>query len=303
MRFFLAGVLGMAVAQTVCGGQYQVGPGSIDVSGESLRQFLNGMHVEQYWLPSSNSIDWQTGMVVASNAFTSVHTHCSAFAAAFCLRQQVYLLRPTNHSTVLLANAQYIWLTNGVPDGVSGTPPSATEAGWFQLTNGTLPDQAVEAQARANVGQVVVASYANTNLDDSGHIVVVRPADNRSETLIRRNGPRITQAGGHNYPDTTLSVGFNDEAWNTNGTGKVRFFANTNFVPFVKISGLSGQGWLRWSNSSIIKTCRVEWASSLATPVWQTLTNIAVTNTASAALLSLPPASPLFFRLSGEMQR
>ena len=72
------------------------------------------------------------------------HTHCSAFVAAFAKKLGIYILRPPEHGQVLLANAQNEWL-----------PSAGAAQGWRAVSN------ALEAQALANSGVLVVASYHN----------------------------------------------------------------------------------------------------------------------------------------------
>ena len=77
----------------------------------TLLEHLRAMHVESHWLAEREAIDWQSGDPLPNAPVRrSVHTHCSAFAAAACQRQGIYLLRPPEHSAALLANAQYRWL-------------------------------------------------------------------------------------------------------------------------------------------------------------------------------------------------
>jgi hypothetical protein len=82
----------------------------------------------------------------------------------------------------------------------------------------------VAAQAQANEGRFVVATYRNHNEDKPGHIVIVRPLD-KSESTIRAEGPQITQAGGTNYRSTSLQNGFSGHpaAW---GRGEVLYYSH-----------------------------------------------------------------------------
>src|SRR5437016_3741779 len=80
--------------------------GGITARGQHLARVLEEMEVEKYWQPGV-SVNWKTGRhdpQVGQHA-----THCSAFAAAACERFGVYILRPPEHSQVLLANAQQKW--------------------------------------------------------------------------------------------------------------------------------------------------------------------------------------------------
>ena len=95
-----------------------------------------------------------------------------------------------------LANLQRDWLEG-----------EGHDKGWHKVSG-------VEAQRLANKGVVVVASFKN---DDPhfhgghGHIAVIRPSD-KSEADVRREGPQITQAGGHNYNSAPMTSGFGAQA-------------------------------------------------------------------------------------------
>ncbi len=80
------------------------------------------------------------------------------------------------------------------------------------------------AQAQANLGKIVVAVYANPNPDKPGHIAIVRPAL-LSVSELHQSGPRITQAGYHNYLSTDLKTGFarHRGAW----PEEIRYFAHS----------------------------------------------------------------------------
>ena len=97
-------------------------------------------------------------------------THCSAFVASVAKRLAIYVLRPPDHSAVLLANAQMGWLGSAAAAG----------AGWRPL-----PDPAA-AQTRANQGDLVLAAFENPDPDMPGHIAIVRPSDVDATTLEER---------------------------------------------------------------------------------------------------------------------
>ncbi len=160
---------------------------------ERARQMIavvDSLDVENHW-PAGVHVNWETGDPDGKAVSTEgKHTHCSAFVAAAAKHLGIYVLRPPEHGQVLLANAQYDWLQG---DG-------ATQ-GWRPLRD------AVEAQAYANRGYLVLAAYQNRKSDKPGHIAIVRPAD-RSEQAIRDEGPAITQAGETNYREATLKTGF-----------------------------------------------------------------------------------------------
>jgi LmbE family N-acetylglucosaminyl deacetylase len=176
-------------------------------AGKKLVKKLDAMDVEHLWLPGG-SVDWQTGEPNGkATTGKSKHTHCSAFAAEACRRLGIYLLRPPEHSTVLLANAQYDWLFS-----------TGSSKGWFQVKD------SYEAQHDANQGYVVVAVYREQNSKHPGHIAIIRPST-KSAQQIAAEGPQVTQAGGHNARSTSLQHGFanHPDAW---GKQKVRYFAH-----------------------------------------------------------------------------
>src|ERR1700730_19160503 len=78
--------------------------------GRHLAEVLDSMHVEEHWI-AGGIVDWRTGDPTGK-AITDdgKHTHCSQFTAAACEKLGVYILRPPEHSAVLLANAQFEWL-------------------------------------------------------------------------------------------------------------------------------------------------------------------------------------------------
>ncbi len=79
----------------------------------------------------------------------------------------------------------------------------------------------MEAQNRANQGDLVVVVHRNPDPHRHGHIAIVRP-DPKSVADIEREGPQITQAGLTNYRSTTVSIGF-QRAWERHD---VRFYAH-----------------------------------------------------------------------------
>jgi hypothetical protein len=103
------------------------------------------------------------------------------------------LLPPPQH---FLANRQRDWLLD---DGLA--------AGWREVG-------AQEAQRLANRGVVVVASFKNDDQSfhgGHGHIALIRPST-KSAALVAKEGPQITQAGGHNYNSAPLNKGFPEKA-------------------------------------------------------------------------------------------
>ena len=185
--------------------------GVLTPSGRRLRRFLDSTGVDQLWLPGYQ-VDWQTGeRTGALPGGANSHTHCSAFVAAAAMRLGVYILRPPEHKQDLLANAQMAWLDG--PDGQS--------KGWSKLAGAT------NAQAAANRGELVVASFRSPDPHKPGHIAIVRP-DDISLPLLEKEGPMVTQAGAHNAIDVSLARGFHDHrgAWPPDGSGGVQFFAH-----------------------------------------------------------------------------
>jgi hypothetical protein len=163
----------------------------ITPEGRALAQALDSLGVEEKWIAGKH-VDWQTGLPDGRpEKLPGKHTHCSAFVAAAAKTLGIYILRPPEHGQVLLANAQYEWLGS----------PEAAEKGWHRLRD------AREAQAAANRGELVVASYQNHHDDKPGHIAIVRPSD-KSEAQILAEGPQIIQAGGRNYASTSVKAGF-----------------------------------------------------------------------------------------------
>jgi hypothetical protein len=143
-------------------------------------------------------VDWLTGIPDGKQVNTEgKHTHCSAFVAAAAKALGIYILRPPEHSAMLLANAQYEWL---LTDGEA--------QGWVQLKDMS------EAQDKANEGYFVVAAYHNHKDELPGHIAIIRPGSKGAATLASE-GPDVTQAGGTNFRVATLVRGFagHPKAW------------------------------------------------------------------------------------------
>jgi hypothetical protein len=184
--------------------------GPVTPSGAKLAAFLDGSGVDRLWLPGAK-VNWETGVTVSVWEDDKPHTHCSAFVASAAKRLGIYVLRPPEHSAVLLANAQMGWLRS----------QAATSAGWRPLRD------VVEAQRRANAGELVLAAFENPDADHPGHIAIIRPSS-IDEAALMTDGPFVTQAGGHNALSVPLARGFANHrtAWLGNGSGDVRFFAH-----------------------------------------------------------------------------
>ena len=166
------------------------------------------MNVESLWLAHEH-VNWETGEPDRGGTYEgpNKHTHCSAFAAAAAKQLDVYLLRPPEHGQQLLANAQAAWLASD----------AAKNRGWHSVNGGS------EAQLLANRGELVVAVYTNPDMQEPGHIAIVRPSE-KSARLLLHDGPQIIQAGNHNHSSTTVRVGFSNHAgaW----PGSVRYYAH-----------------------------------------------------------------------------
>jgi len=197
----------MAISVIVLQGFLLCAQMKVTDKGQELSKFFDGLQVDKKWLPSVAKIDWQTGELntkkdepatdpkdknqqPAPAIDKKLHTHCSSFVAATCARLGIYILRPPEHSTVLLSNAQYDWLLE-----------KGSEKGWNQVL---LP---TEAQELSNQGNLVVAVWKNPDMQKPGHIAIVRPCA-KNDSQIATEGPDIIQAGIKNYVNTTLKEGF-----------------------------------------------------------------------------------------------
>ena len=195
-------------------------------AGEWLAAVLDRLDVEHHWLRSHDHVAWRTGQQLLEEhgrrltPLARDETHCSAFAAAAADSLGIYLLRPPEHSHVLLANAQYDWLASD----------AAREAGW------SAEPSAVEAQQCANGGELVVAVFKNPRSILAGHIAIVRPSATTAER-IAKSGPQITQAGFTNYRSIDLASGFDHHpgAWLPGDRGEVKFYAHK--VEGAKLAG------------------------------------------------------------------
>jgi len=106
MRFALASLACLLLA---CVGSATAAP--IDANGVRLERFLDGTRVESLW-PAGKHVSWETGIPDGKPEHgDGKHTHCSVFVAAVAQRLGIYILRPPEHGQVLLANAQYEWLS------------------------------------------------------------------------------------------------------------------------------------------------------------------------------------------------
>jgi hypothetical protein len=181
----------------------------ITAEGKHLAEVLDSMHVEEHWIAGA-IVDWRTGDPTGQalkEGDTGKHTHCSQFTAAACEKLGIYILRPPEHGSVLLANAQYDWL-----------PKEGKEKGWTPVADG------VTAQDLANRGNIVVAVYQNQDPKKSGHIAIIRPGTKTPEQ-IAAEGPDVVQAGGTNFNSASLKRGFANHP-QAFPKGEIRFYSH-----------------------------------------------------------------------------
>jgi hypothetical protein len=203
-------LFGMLLAAVVAGQAAVSRADEISPEGKKLIAALDAMHVDKLWLAGAQ-VDWRTGETNGKVfAVPNGHTHCSAFAAAAAERLGVYLLRPPEHSATLLANAQQDWLCS-----------KGTNNGWLAVSS------PIEAQKLANAGNLVVVTCKNPDATRPGHIAIVRPSE-KSEKKILAEGPEITQAGLHNYNDSSTLEGFKNHKGAFEGH-KLLYFAHPVF--------------------------------------------------------------------------
>jgi hypothetical protein len=173
---------------------------------------LRSLDVEHRWIAGAH-VNWQTGLPDdETETLPGRHTHCSAFVASAAMKLGVYILRPPEHGQVLLANAQYEWLeTQGASHG------------WRRVDG---PEQ---AQALANRGDLVVASYRSHLSNKPGHIAIVLPGS-KSDAQIEAEGPDVMEAANSNNFSTPLATGFagHPRAW---GGHEVVFYAHAVNAP------------------------------------------------------------------------
>ena len=170
-----------------------------------LARVLDAMQVETHWL-AGVGVDWETGEPNGKRV-TDTDTHCSAFVAAAAKNLGTYILRPPEHPTLMLANAQNDWLN-----------AQGAAQGWTRVADG------VQAQVLANQGYLVVASYKSPDPQKHGHIAVVRPSA-KSAAEILKEGPQIIQAGIDNYNSASLKEGFKHHP-GAFKNGAIQFFAH-----------------------------------------------------------------------------
>ncbi|MEI6123430.1 MAG: hypothetical protein WCQ95_07350 [Bacteroidota bacterium] len=198
--FFVLMALSTASAQTLV---------QMDSAGWALKKFYVQLHVDSLWTPGHH-VKWETGTPDQPQATQDIATHCSAFVAAACLQRNIYILRPPEHDTELLANAQYDWLLGS----------TAAQYGWVQLLKNPL----VQAQCLADSGFVVVAVCKNPDARRSGHIALVMPAVMCVDSLWA-SGPTLIMAGRTNTDSISTRGGFGKhlKTWPPTAS-EIRFF-------------------------------------------------------------------------------
>jgi len=180
----------------------------ITTEGQQLARALDDMSVDRLWL-ARHRVHWKTGEPYGpAPTDGKSHTHCSAFVAAFCYNHGIYILRPPEHSTTFLANAQYDWLRS----------EEGRKAGWQPV------EGPIDAQRLANRGLVVVAAFKESDPKKHGHIAIVRPYA-KSDSEILAEGPQIIQAGMDNYQSASLQEGFKHHRGAWSGS-QIRFFSH-----------------------------------------------------------------------------
>jgi len=196
-------------AQDAGASQEQTCCGPITKSATHTLHLLDNMDVEHLWLAHQH-INWETGVADRNVDYegSGKSTHCSAFAAAVGQRLGIYLLRPPEHSQILLANAQTRWLAGD----------AAVGQGWTKL------DGTISAQSHANWGDLVLILYQNPNPKKPGHIAIVRPSL-KTQQELEEKGPDVAQAGTQNHSNWDAKHAFlgHAGAW-PNG---VQYFSHT----------------------------------------------------------------------------
>jgi hypothetical protein len=181
-------------------GFVRAGDDAVSPQAQQIFREIDAMGVESKWIAGEH-VYWESGLPTGvPETSPGKHTHCSAFVAAAAKKLGVYILRPPEHAQKLLANAQNEWLAE-----------AGAARGWRRLANGR------EAQAAANRGMLVVASYHNHHDDRPGHIAIVRPGTKTPEQ-IAAEGPDVIQAGSVNATSISIKSGFagHPAAWRDN---------------------------------------------------------------------------------------
>ena len=173
----------------------------LDTNGHKLKQFYRRLGVTTKW-QNGHEIDWQTS-VALSDRVVSKKTYCTRFVAAACKKLDIYTLHPQYADDRFGAGTLYDWLESG----------EARKSGW-KIIEGTDPlDIYCKAQQYANQGYVVVTIFKDI-AKPPGHSALVMPAMLTCEE-IKKLGPVLIQAGGHNSDSVSLAQGFRSriESW------------------------------------------------------------------------------------------
>jgi hypothetical protein len=202
MRFLSRAVAGssLLLAAFALTGAAPAAEDAVTPQAQQIFREIDAMGVESKWIAGEH-VYWESGLPTGvPETSPGKHTHCSAFVAAAAKKLGIYILRPPEHGQQLLANAQNDWLAQ---EGLAH--------GWRKLAD------AREAQAAANRGMLVVASYHNHHDDRPGHIAIIRPGTKTSEQ-IAAEGPDVTQAGSVNATSISIKAGFagHPAAWRDN---------------------------------------------------------------------------------------
>ena len=204
--------LNLAVAVVCFGlaaGQGQAG--EVTRRGRSLADALDAMHVETRWLPGPDIV-WKTGLPLEPGEVeTGPRPHSAAFVAAACARLRLDVPPPLAASDSEASRALCEWLRTDGP-----------AQGWRAVSN------PVEAQRRANAGEVVIVAFKAADPARDGHVAIVRPSA-KSTKAVHNEGPQVIQAGFENSRSVSLKTGVRQHAraW----PDGVRYFAHKRPVP------------------------------------------------------------------------
>jgi hypothetical protein len=168
-------------------------PLPISRAGTVLAERLDGMDVENHWLPGRN-VSWKTGNAVDDDP--GPPHNGGEFVAAVCARLKVVIAAPEREN--FSPDSQYDWLVN-----------EGTGSGWVALGGD------VEAQLLANQGWVVVAAWkASSSTSDrstGGRLAIVHP-NNEPVEAVAEHGATIAVAGPQNHARIALKESFPPEA-------------------------------------------------------------------------------------------
>jgi hypothetical protein len=166
----------------------------ISRAGQVLAERLDGMDVENHWLPGQN-VSWKTGNPVDDNPGPA--SNACEFVEAVCARMKVIMAEPDPENS--FPDRQYDWLVD-----------QGTASGWVAVGGD------VEAQLLANQGWIVVAAWKSPTGQSErildGEMAIVHPDSKPVETVADR-GPSIIVAGQQNHADIALKDSFPEPAW------------------------------------------------------------------------------------------